>query len=253
MKRSSSSRMTSILGIYAIIVITAIVLTACVRVGEDTNPNAPKVQQPAPVSDASNIKDSSTKKDSSSTQQAKSETQNSASQSAENDNRRQPRYDEPTQVSTFQTTGDGYIWYNNETFNYTLKFPEWMSKKIGPDENIILTGSESKNSSADNFTVNVRFIEMPDNIDSESWFNKLEAKEDQKVSYKGYSFKLEAVADTEGPYVRRAYVPLAERGALELTFTYSTTSETLNSAFEKKATEGYYTVINSASELYMSN
>lgn len=85
-----------------------------------------------------------------------------------------------------------------------------------------------------------------------AWFDKFENQGDEKVAYNGYDFKLEAVADTEGPYTRRAYVPMAESGVLELTFTYSTTSGTLNESFEKKAKEGYYGVITSATELFLS-
>ncbi len=260
MKRSSQNqnRMVSMLGIWAIFIITAIILTACTYAGTDYVPT----QQAAPVSGSNADKDAGLKFKDDTAPQAASVSDASAQQtkdrdsssSSRTDTRRRARYDEPFQVPTYQSTGDGYIWYNNEEFNYTLKFPEWMDKKIGTDGNIVLTGKATNNVvPVDRFTINARFIELPEGSDSMSWFAKLENQGDQKVTYKGYTFKLEAVADTEGPYARRAYVPLAERGALELTFTYDTSGDKLNKSFEKKATEGYYGIINSATELFLSN
>lgn len=165
------------------------------------------------------------------------------------------------QLPIFQKSDDGSIWYNSEPHNYTLKFPSWMNKKATEDDNVVLSGNalgkeelgSDEAFTTPYFTITSTYHDYYESVngDFDAWTTKLAGSPDETVEYKGTTLLLTAL-DSGGPYARRAYVPIAMSGVVQLDLIYYTTSEIADGAFETKVKSAFYDIIKSTTELYLS-
>lgn len=165
------------------------------------------------------------------------------------------------QLPIFQKNSDGSIWYNSEPHNYTLKFPGWMNKKATEDDNVVLSGNalgkeeleSGETFTTPHFTVTSTYHDHSESTDGDfdAWVTTLVGTPDETVEYKGATLLLTAL-DSGGPYARRAYVPIAMSGIVQLDLIYYTTSDIADGAFETKVKSAFYDIIKSTTELYLS-
>ncbi len=165
------------------------------------------------------------------------------------------------QVQIFQQNADGTTWFNSEEHNYSIKFPNWMKKKVTEESNLVLRGnslgkevlSEEENFTTPNFTINTSYFTYSKYTDGEfdTWFATLRGTPDEKIDYQGATLWFTAF-DSDGPYMRRTFVPIAMSGAVQLDLTYYSTLEYNNEAFNKKVKEAFYTIIKNTQELFLS-
>lgn len=264
--------MQTICGIVIAVTLTA-VIAGCVNPGTVTTfgENAEKdiksdtkkedIKKVADTEDKFNIFD---RKNSAATSGEKEKDLDTKSDAQRENRHTEPRITKrPKETPTFEKMADGTIWYNNENSNYTFKFPGWMNKELTANGHIEFSGNplgvvelpKEKTFSTDNFTMTVNFIPAPEGTteEIEAWLANLTKNFDDTMSYNGWDFPVDAIADSGGPFARRALAPINDNGALEVILSYYSTPEIKNTAFLKKTKDAFGMIIYSATELYLSD
>lgn len=182
--------------------------------------------------------------------------------SSKEERRRDPRYtEEPEEIPTFEVMTDGSIWYNNEKDNYSFKFPGWMQKDFTKSGEIQLTGNalnatllkKSDALATDSVTIDVNYLSLPEGTDFDLWFTGLAKSSDDLQTYNNWSYKVDAILDSGGPFARRSYTSVSDNGAIEVTFTYYSSPDIHDPTFQKKVEEAFGMINFSATELFLSN
>lgn len=260
--KSYWKRAVTVLGILIASVITVLTLAQCQSPGYEgmfANKDAVSADKQGNIKDATDNNKSS-EVNNSGTSQNKEDPKNDIT--ADRDVKSGSSQNSATQTPIFQKDEtSSSVWFNSEPHNYTVKFPDWMSKKVTEDDDLVLSGNslgkevldESEKLVTPHFTISTKYFTYSKYTDGEfdTWFAKLQGSPDETVNYKGMVLKLASV-DSGGPYMRRALTPIAMSGAVQLDLVYYSNPDISDENFNTKVKEAFYSIINQTQELYLS-
>lgn len=253
MKRKNFKRMIGVIITLIVLVFAVFTLTQCQSPGYEgmfANKDAVGADKQDGIKDMSNS-DKGSESNKSDASQAKEDPNKDIA--ANRDPKSSDSQNAATQKPIFQKDEvNSSIWFNSEPHNYTVKFPDWMNKKVTEDDDLVLSGNslgkevleENERLVTPHFAISTKYFAYSKYTDGEfdRWFKKLQGSPDETVNYKGMVLKLASV-DSGGPYMRRALTPIAMSGAVQLDLVYYSNFDVGDESFNTKVKEAFYSII----------